>query len=72
MKHSILIFGLALSFIFSACQKEYQCVCTNTSTGQVSYGDKFKTNVFTKKTWEENCKNNGNLSGGTLKDCHLE
>lgn len=63
---------LSVLFLTSSCQKEYRCVCTNVNTGEKSYGDKFKTNAATKKTWEEDCKHNADLSAGTLKDCHLE
>ncbi len=67
-----ILLSIALIIISSSCQKEYVCVCTNVNTGSKSDGDKIKTNVFTKKANEETCKNNANLSGGTLKDCHLE
>lgn len=70
MKYAFTL--LTISFLFCSCQKEYVCVCTNVNTGTKSDGDKIKTNAFTKKANEETCKNNDNLSGGTLKDCHLE
>ena len=72
MKTSFTLFILAISFAFNSCDKEYVCVCTNTNTGNKSYGDKIKANEFTKTANEETCKNNNNLSGGSLKDCHLE
>lgn len=52
--------------------KEYRCVCTQTSTGQVEYGDTFKSGPVRKPAFEETCKNTEILSAGTLKDCHLE
>lgn len=70
MKINLLF--VSVMILATACQKEYRCVCTNVNTGEKSYGDKFKTNAATKKTWEEDCKHNADLSGGTLKDCHLE
>ncbi len=57
---------------FTSCKKDYQCVCTNSNTGTVSRGDKMQAGPFTKAATEETCKNNNNLSAGTLKDCHLE
>jgi hypothetical protein len=63
----------ALCFLgFASCKKDYQCVCTNVNTGTVSYGDKMEESAFTKKAAEKACENNNNLSGGSLKDCHLE
>jgi len=59
-------------FVFMSCKKEYQCVCTNSNTGTVSRGDKIKAGPYDKAANEETCKNNNNLSGGSLKDCHLE
>lgn len=61
-----------MATVFSSCQKDYVCVCTNSNTGNVSYGDNIKTNVFTKKAAEESCKANNNVSAGSLENCHLE
>lgn len=72
MKKIILTVSVIVVCTLTSCQKEYRCVCTNSNTGEKSYGDKFKTNAATKKTWEEDCKHTGELSGGSLKDCHLE
>jgi hypothetical protein len=72
MKHLVFIFSIVMASAFVSCQKDYVCVCTNASTGHVSYGDNIKTNVFTKKAAEESCKANNDASGGSLKDCHLE
>jgi hypothetical protein len=72
MRNLIALSCLALIVVFTSCQKEYVCVCTNTTTGHVTEGDKMKANVFTKKATEEGCANNDELSGGSLKDCHLE
>lgn len=68
----LIFYSSIIVAVFSSCKKDYQCVCTNTNTGNVHYGDKMEANVFTKKASETTCKNNNNLSGGTLKDCHLE
>ena len=51
-----------------SCKKDYRCVCTNSNTGHVSYGDNIKANVFTKKAAEEACKANNDLSAGGLRD----
>ncbi len=72
MKTKLLFITALTTFSFSSCKKDYQCVCTNASTGNVHYGDKMEANVYTKKAAEETCKNNNNLSAGSLKDCHLE
>lgn len=72
MKNTLLIISVLTIVALTSCQKEYVCVCTNSTTGHVSYGDKMKANVFTKKATEEGCANNDELSGGALKDCHLE
>jgi hypothetical protein len=65
-------FLVILSFSFISCKKDYQCVCTNSNTGTVSRGDKMSAGPFTKAATEETCKKNNDLSGGGLKDCHLE
>jgi len=70
-KTLVFVFGIAI-LTFSSCKKDYQCVCTNVSSGNVHYGDKLEANVYTKKAAEATCENNNNLSAGTLKDCHLE
>ena len=72
MKNLVFVLSVFMVCTFFSCQKDYVCVCTNASTGHVSYGDQIKTNVFTKKAAEESCKGNNDLSGGALKDCHLE
>lgn len=64
--------AIALAFFLTSCQKEYQCVCTNTNTGKVHYGDKMKAGPFTKAATKTTCENNDELSAGGLKDCHLE
>lgn len=69
---SCLPLAFIFLFIFASCKKEYQCVCTNSNTGTVSRGDKIKAGPFTKAANEQTCKNNNDLSGNTLKDCHLE
>ncbi len=69
-------FAFSLLFVsllaFTSCKKDYQCVCTNSNTGTVSRGDKMSAGPFTKTATEETCRNNNNLSAGSLKDCHLE
>ena len=72
MKKTLLSIAILSAFSLSSCKKDYQCVCTNTNTGTVSRGDKMQENVYTRKAAERTCENNNNLSGGTLKDCHLE
>jgi hypothetical protein len=70
MKYTFV--SLTLLFVLASCKKEYTCVCTNTNTGNVSRGDVIKAGPLTKKSWETNCEQNDELSGGGLKDCHLE
>ncbi len=72
MKHLVFIFSIVMASAFVSCQKYYVCVCTNASAGHISYGDNIKTYVVTKKAAEESCKANNDVSGGSLKDCHLE
>jgi hypothetical protein len=72
MKNAICVLALTASFILSSCQKEYTCVCTNSNTGNVHHGDKMKAGPFTKAATQETCEHNDELSGGVLKDCHLE
>jgi hypothetical protein len=72
MKQIINSVALAALIMLCSCQKEYQCVCTNSNTGNVHHGDKMKTGPFTKAATEKTCENNDELSGGALKDCHLE
>lgn len=70
---SLFIFVSVLCVIaFTACKKDYVCVCTNSNTGSKSDGDHFKANAITKKAAEESCKANNDLSAGGLRDCHLE
>lgn len=72
MKKTVFLILAAVIVFLSSCKKDYQCVCTNASTGNVHYGDKMEANVYTKKATETTCENNNNLSAGSLKDCHLE
>ena len=72
MKKVSLIILLAAGMAFTSCQKEYVCVCTHTDSGEKSYGDKMKAGPFTKEATQQGCENNDELSGGGLKDCHLE
>lgn len=72
MKKIFVFIAIAVGLLLGSCKKDYQCVCTNTNTGKVHYGDKMEANVYTKKAAETTCENNNNLSAGSLKDCHLE
>jgi hypothetical protein len=72
MKSFISTLVLGACVLFCSCQKEYQCVCTNSNTGNVHHGDKMKAGPFTKAATEKTCENNDELSAGALKDCHLE
>ncbi len=69
-------FAFSLVFVFliafTSCKKDYQCVCTNSTTGSVSRGDKMSAGPFTKAATQTTCENNDELSAGGLKDCHLE
>jgi len=57
--------------LFSSCEKEYTCVCTNSVTGEKSFGDKVKTTKLGKKGFEESCKSNSSVYND-LTDCHVE
>jgi hypothetical protein len=72
MKLFFISISVSCAIVATSCKKDYRCVCTNSTTGQVSYGDNMKANLFTKKAAEESCKANNDLSAGGLKDCHLE
>jgi hypothetical protein len=69
-KSTFLILILSLIF-FSSCEKEYVCVCTNSVTGEKSFGDKVKTTHLGKKGFEESCKSNNSVYNN-LRDCHVE
>jgi hypothetical protein len=64
--------SIAMLCVLASCKKEYTCVCTNSNTGNVSRGDVIKTGPLTHETWKKDCEQNDELSGGALKDCHLE
>ena len=51
MKKTHLFIVVTITLFFSSCKKDYQCVCTNTNTGNVHYGDKMEANTFTKKVF---------------------
>jgi hypothetical protein len=72
MNKSIFILSAFIALAFTACKKDYVCICTNSNTGTVNRGDTFKANIITKKAAEESCKANNDLAAGSLKDCHLE
>ncbi len=72
MKKYFFILSAFTTIILYSCQKDYTCVCTNSNTGNVSNGDTFKANIFTKKAAEESCKANNDVSAGSLENCHLE
>lgn len=72
MKNPTLIILIVFASLLVSCKKDYVCVCTNSNTGNTSYGDHFKANTITKKAAEESCKANNDLSGGGLENCHLE
>ena len=72
MKICIVSFCFAVMCMMTSCTKDYVCVCTHTSTGEKSYGDKIKTGPIRKPQFERTCKNTADLSLGNLKDCHLE
>ncbi|MCD6020238.1 MAG: hypothetical protein K0S53_3359 [Bacteroidetes bacterium] len=72
MKKHVIILSALVALACTSCQKDYKCVCTNSNTGNTSYGDPIKGNVFTKKAAEESCKANNDLSAGGLENCHLE
>lgn len=72
MKSLFISISVLCTLAFTSCKKDYRCVCTNSNTGEVSYGDNMRGNLFTKKAAEESCKANNDVSGGGLKDCHLE
>lgn len=71
MKQTILLFAILVLLGFS-CRKEYVCVCTQTSTGDESYGDRFKSGPVAKKAFQESCEANDDVFGSDLENCHLE
>jgi len=60
-----------LSFLLISCEKEYACVCTNTTSGEKEYKDRVKTTKLGKKGFESSCKSNES-SNTELTDCHVE
>ena len=70
LKGTFIILILSMIF-FSSCEKEYTCVCTNSLTGEKSFGDKVKTTKLGKKGFEESCKSNSSVYND-LTDCHVE
>lgn len=68
----ILLFICLLVLGLSSCRKEYVCVCTQKSTGDKSYGDRFKASSLEKKAYEESCEANDDVFGSDLENCHLE
>ncbi|MDF2437705.1 MAG: hypothetical protein K0Q95_2081 [Bacteroidota bacterium] len=65
------LFGIALLLVlFASCKKEYVCVCTNTTTGEKTYGDKVKTGRIAKTAYEESCEANGDVYNDV--SCKLE
>ncbi|MBC7696590.1 MAG: hypothetical protein H7141_14230 [Burkholderiales bacterium] len=71
MRKAVFIFSICFFIVCSSCQKEYDCVCTNVSTGEKIYRDKVKTTKLGKKGFEKSCKSN-NDTIRELKDCRIE
>lgn len=69
---NILLLSAILFLLGTSCRKEYVCVCTQKSTGDKSYGDRFKASAVEKKAYEESCKANDDVFGSDLENCHLE
>lgn len=65
---SILIL---FSFLATSCQKEYVCICTNTTNGDKEYKERVKTTKLGKKGFESTCRSNES-SNKDLTDCHVE
>ncbi|MDQ3048681.1 MAG: hypothetical protein M3R27_14120 [Bacteroidota bacterium] len=67
------IIFLALVFVtcLSSCKKDYICVCTDSTTGEKTYGDEFRAGPLMKETVEKSCKANEDAYNN-LEDCHLE
>jgi hypothetical protein len=68
MKNILII--SAIVTLFGSCKKEYVCVCTNTVTGEKSYGDKVKAGKIAKTAYEESCEANGDVYNDI--SCKLE
>jgi hypothetical protein len=65
------LLSLAIGIVFSSCQKEYTCVCTHISTGELSQFEKIKTTHLGKKGLAKTCSDH-EQKNADLKDCHLE
>ena len=61
---------LAFVIITVSCKKEYTCVCTDTVTGEKSYGDKIRSGKLAKKGYEASCEANGDVYNNIT--CELE
>lgn len=72
MKKSLIAAFALAALLGTACKKEYTCVCTVKSSGEKSYGDKFKIPRAEKAAYEATCEANENASNNDLQDCHLE
>lgn len=72
MKKITIASSFLLVLLFSSCQKDYVCVCTERSTGEKNYGDHVKSGPFSKKVYEKSCEANDDVFEDDLENCHLE
>ena len=69
MKKLIALLMLSTA-LFSSCRKDYNCVCTDTLTGQQKVVDEYHVYKIDRKIVEKSCENDNDVSGN--KDCHVE
>ncbi|MES2513508.1 MAG: hypothetical protein V4580_05160 [Bacteroidota bacterium] len=72
MKNFAIIALAVFSVALTSCKKDYVCVCTIKSTGEISPGDHFKAGPLTKAAADESCKANNDVYSNDLENCHLE
>lgn len=68
IKNIFYILVVEVSFCFTACQKQYTCVCLDAGTGEKNFEDQVKTTHLGKKGFEKSCKSKSN----DKKDCYVE
>jgi hypothetical protein len=72
MKNLLMFVSVIVGLSLTSCKKDYVCVCTIKSTGELSPGDHFKAGPLTKAAAEESCKANNDVYSNDLENCHLE
>ena len=70
MKKSLL--GIFLLLVLTSCQKNYQCVCTSVSSGEMVLGNNYEATILKKNAAEQACKTNNNKIDTTITNCHIQ